>query len=200
VTKNKINKTIFRMKHGRNLGPSLSFSSSDSSGTFNLSPHKNIVLQDPQLKITIPIYLVIKDYTPITGNNSKAWENALISLRRGLLLLKTISFLNDPRILEWKSVLKVISDSVLNLKQNTKCDMTSHTRWSNIIQYLSRSRRFISWVKIMKALNVLKNEFPVISVQSKSVFDSIKELLEGNSRLALRNAKKWDEEMRELPS
>ena len=188
------------MKYGRNLGPSLSFSSSGSSGTFNLSPHKNIVLQDPRLKITIPIYLEINDYTPIAGNNSLAWENALISLRRGLLLLKTISFLNDPRILEWKSVLKVISDSVLNLKQNTNGDMTSHTRWANIIQYLSRSRRFISWVKIMKALNILKDEFPVISVQAKSVFVTIKELLEGNSRLALRNANKWDGEMREIPS
>ena len=188
------------MKHGRNVGPSLSFSSSDSSGTFNLSPYKNIVLQDPQLKITIPIYLVIDDYTPVSGNNSRAWENALISLRRGLLLLKTISFLNDPRILEWKSVLKVISDSVLILKQNTKCDMTSHTRWTNITQYLSRSRRFISWIKVMKALNILKDEFPIISVQSKSVFLSIKELLEGNSRLALKNAKKWDEELREIPA
>ena len=187
------------MKYGRNIGPSLSFSSSDSSGTFNLSPNKNIVLQDPQLKIEIPIYLVIDSYIPIMGNNSIIWKNALISLRRGLLLLKTISFLNDPRLLEWKAVLKVISDSIFILKQNTKGDMTSHTRWANINQYLSRSRRFISWIKIMKALNILKDEFPIIEVQSKSVFMTIKELLEGNSRLALKDTKKWDEELREIP-
>ena len=188
------------MKYGRKLGPSLSFSSSASSGTFNRNPYKNIVLQDPQLKIEIPIYLIIDDYTPITGNNSDAWNNALISLRRGLLLLKTLSLLNDPRLLEWKAVLKVISDSVTILKSNTRLDMTSQTRWANIHQYLSRSRRFISWIKIMKALNILKNEFPVVEVQSKSVFSSIKELLEGNSRLALRNTEKWDEELREIPT
>jgi hypothetical protein len=188
------------MKYGRNIGPSLSFSSSGSSGTFNLNPYKNIVLQDPQLKTEIPTYLVIADYTPISGNNSKNWDDALISLRRGLLLLKTISFLNDPRLLEWKAVLKVILESVTILKQNTKCDMTSHTRWANITQYLSRSRRFISWINVMKALNILKNEFPVIEVQAKSVFTSVKELLEGSSRLAIRNTQKWDEELREIPT
>ena len=128
------------MKYGRKLGPSLSFSSSASSGTFNRNPYKNIVLQDPQLKIEIPIYLIIDDYTPITGNNSDAWNNALISLRRGLLLLKTLSLLNDPRLLEWKAVLKVISDSVTILKSNTRLDMTSQTRWANIHQYLFVSR------------------------------------------------------------
>ena len=187
------------MKYGRNLGPSISFSSSNSSGTFNTRPYIYLVLQDNQLNIEIPIYLVIENYTSVTGNNSTAWENALISLRRGLLLLKTISFLNDPRLLEWKAVLKVISDSVSILKQNTTADMTSHTRWSNIHQYLSRSRRFVSWVKIMKALNILKNELPVIEVQSKSVFNSVKELLEGNSRLALKDPQKWDVELRDIP-
>lgn len=188
------------MKYGRKIGPSMSFSSSGSSGTFNLSPYKNIVLQDPQLKTEIPIYLEINDYISIKGNKSRIWDSALISLRRGLLLLKTVSFLNDPRLLEWKAVLKVISDSIYILKQNTKCDMTSHTRWANINQYLSRSRRFITWIKIMKALNILKDEFPIIAVQSKSVFMSIKELLEGNSRLALKDPKKWDEELREIPT
>ena len=188
------------MKYGRNLGPSISFSSTSSSGTFNTRPHKYLALQDPRLNITIPIYLNIDDYIPVTGNNSIAWDNALISLRRGLLLLKTLSFLNDPRLLEWKAVLKIIAESVNVLKENARGDMTSHTRWANIHQYLSRTRRFMSWIKIMKALNILKDEFPVIEVQSKSVFVSIKELLEGNSRLALRNSQKWDEELREIPN
>jgi hypothetical protein len=187
------------MKFGRNIGPSLTFSSSEESGTFNKTPHKSLVLQDPLLKTEIPKYLLIKDYTPVTGNNSATWDNALVTLRRGLLLLKTISFLNDPRLLEWKAVIKIIADSVIILKSNTKFDMTSHTRWSNILQYLSRTRRFVTWVKTMKALNILKNEFPVIETQSKSVFISIKELLEGNSRLALKDNKKWDEEMRNIP-
>ena len=188
------------MSYGRKVGPSISFSSSGSSGTFNTSPNIKIVLQDPQLKVEIPTYLIIHDYTPVAGNNSIIWENGLISLRRGLLLLKTISFLNDPRLLEWKAVLKVISDSVYMLKENTKDNMSSHTHWVNIHQYLSRSRRFISWVKTMKALNILKNEFPAIEAQSKSVFMSIKELLEGKSRSALKNNEKWDEELRKIPS
>ena len=187
------------MIYSRNVGPSLSFSSSNSSGTFNREPHKDLVLQDPRLKLEIPKYLIIENYTSITGNNTNSWNNGLVSLRRGLLLLKTLSLLNDPRLLEWKAVLKIISDSVGILKDNTKNNMTSHTRWSNITQYLSRTRRFMSWVKIMKALNVLKNEFPVIEVQSKSVFISVKELLEGNSRLALKDNKKWDEDMRNIP-
>ena len=187
------------MKFSRNIGPSLSFTSSEGSSTFNQTPNKYLALQDPRLGLEIPTYLLIKDYTPIKGNNSKNFNNSLISLRRGLLLLKTISFLNDPLLLEWKAVLKVITDSVSILKSNTKSDMTSHTRWSNISQYLSRTRRFVSWVKIMKALNILKDEFPIIEVQSKSVFMSVKELLEGNSRLALKDNKKWDEDMRLIP-
>jgi hypothetical protein len=187
------------MKYGRNVGPSVSFTSSDSSGSFNRTPNKHLVLQDPQLNIEIPIYVIIPIHTPISGNYTLLGKNSLISLRRGLLLLKTISFLNDPKLLEWKSVLKIISESIDRLKNNSRSDISSSARWDNIVKYLSRSRRFISWVKIMKALNILKDEFPEIEVQSKSVFNSIKDLLEGTSRLAIKNSKTWDEDMREIP-
>ena len=187
------------MNYNRNVGKSLSFSSSDNSGEFNRTPNIDLVLQDPRLKILIPKYLVIENYTAIKGNKSKIWDSNIISLRRGLLLLKTISFLNDPRKLEWLAVLKVIRDSLEALNQNTRDHVTSRDRWGNIVQYLTRTRRFLTWVKIMKSLNVLKNEFPEIEIQAKSVFLSIKELLEGNSRLAIRNNQNWDEELRIIP-
>ena len=187
------------MRFGRNLGKSLSFSSSENSEDFNRTPNINLVLQDPRLNIEMPIYFVIKNYPSIKGNNSVEWESSLISLRRGLLLLKTISFLNDPRKLEWLGVLKIIRDSVSVLKHNTRDDVTSAARWVNIVQYLTRSRRFLTWVKIMKSLNVLKNEFPEIEIQAKSVFMSIRELLQGNSRIAIRNNQKWDEDLRIIP-
>jgi hypothetical protein len=187
------------MEYRRKLGTALSFSSSDESGQFPTEPYKDYILQDPQINIEIPKFILCIEFEAIKGNKSKAWEINLISLRRGLLLLRVLAQLNDPGNLEWISVLKIIKTSVESLKTNTKDEISSIARWANITQYASRSRRFVTWIKIMKSLNILAGEFPFILDHAKKLHAQIKELLTGQTRLAKQNQVIWDEELRRIP-
>lgn len=187
------------MEYRRQLGKALSFSSSDESGEFQTEPYKDYILQDPQITLTIPKFILISDFEPIKGNNSKTWEINLISLRRGLLLLRVLAQLNDPGNLEWISVLKIVKIAIESLKSNSKDDVSSMARWSNITQYATRSRRFVTWIKVMNSLNVLAGEFPYILDHAKKLHAQIKELLTGQTRLAKQNQVIWDEELRRIP-
>jgi hypothetical protein len=192
------------MEYRRTLGKSLSFSSSEasssSSGTFQKEPYKSYILQDPSIKLTIPGFNIIANYEKIVGNDTKSWEINLISLRRGLLLLRILAQLNDPGNLEWISVIKIIKIAIEALNSNTKNNVDSVSRWSNIAQYLTRSRRFITWLKVCRALEILANEFPYVTDPASKLHDQIKELLTGQTRLAKLDSVKWDEELRKIPN
>ena len=188
-----------RMEYRRNVGIALSFSSSEESGQFPTEPYKDCILQDPQIMLNIPKFVLSLDFEPIKGNNSKSWDINLISLRRGLLLLKMLAQLNDPGNLEWISVLKIIKTAIESLSSNSKNEVSSRMRWSNITQYATRSRRFVTWFKILKSLNVLAGEFPDIIDQAGKLHAQIKELLTGQTRLAKQNQQTWDEELRRIP-
>jgi hypothetical protein len=192
------------MEYRRTLGKSMSFTSSEasssSSGTFQTEPYKGYILQDPSIKLALPVFNIISNYDRIIGNNTKAWEINLISLRRGLLLLRVLAQLNDPGNLEWISVIKIIKTSIEALNSNTNHVVNSTTRWSNISQYLTRSRRFITWLKISKSLEILANEFPYITDPALKLHSQIKELLTGQTRLAKLDSIKWDEELRKIPA
>jgi hypothetical protein len=191
---------LFRMEYGRKVGNAISFSSSDESGEFPLEPYKDCILQDPQIKIEMPVFVVSEKFEAIMGNNSKAWEINLISLRRGLLLLKVLAQLNDPGNLEWISVLKIIKTAVESLKENSiGKEVSSTARWANITQYATRSRRFVTWIKVMKSLNVLTGEFPYILDHARKLHAQIKDLLTGQTRLSIQNRTLWDEELRKTP-
>jgi hypothetical protein len=187
------------MEYRRQLGTAVCFSSSDESGEFPTEPYKDCILQDPQITLDIPKFTLSGDFEPIIGNNSKTWEINLISLRRGLLLLKVLAQLNDPGNLEWISVLRIVKISIESLKSNSKGEVSSTARWANITQYATRSRRFVTWLKIMKSLNVLAGEFPYILDHAKKLHIQIKELLTGQTRLAKQNQVIWDEELRRIP-
>ena len=187
------------MEFRRNVGASLDFSSSEESGQFPLEPYKDCILQDPQIKIQLPNFTQCTEFVPIKGNNSKSWDINLISLRRGLLLLRVLAQLNDPGNLEWISVLKIIKTAIESLKSNSKDEVSSTARWGNITQYATRSRRFITWIKIAKSLNILAGEFPYILDHAKKLHVQIKELLTGQTRLAKQNHTIWDEELRRIP-
>ena len=101
------------------IGPSMSFSSSESSG-FAARPYANYVLMDPRTNLDMPTYLLADEMEPIVGNNSRAWSLSIMSLRRGLLLLRTLSNLHDTNNLEMLGVLNIIRSSLENLKSNTQ--------------------------------------------------------------------------------
>ena len=188
------------MEYRRNLGKAMSFSSSEESGDFPAEPYKDCILQDPQINIEIPNFIISDKFEPIIGNSSKAWEINLISLRRGLLLLKVLAQLNDPGNLEWISVLKIVKTAIESLKANSKDKQVSSVeRWANITQYATRSRRFVTWIKVMKSLNILASEFPYILDHAKKLHVQIKELLTGQTRLSIKNRTLWDEELRKIP-
>jgi hypothetical protein len=147
----------------------------------------------------IPKFILSPDFEPIIGNNTRSWDIHLISLRRGLLLLKVLAQLNDPGNLEWISVLKIIKTAIESLGSNSKNEVLSRTRWSNITQYATRSRRFVRWVKIMQSLSVLAEEFPYITDHARKLHTQIKDLLTGQTRLAKQNQQIWDEELRRIP-
>jgi hypothetical protein len=188
------------MEYRRNLGKAISFSSSEESYEFPTEPYKNCILQDPQIDIEIPVFITSKKFEPIIGNDSKAWDINLISLRRGLLLLKVLAQLNDPGNLEWISVLKIVKTAVESLRANSRGkEVSSIARWANITQYATRSRRFVTWIKVMKSLNILAGEFPYILDHAKKLHVQIKELLTGQTRLSIQNRTLWDEELRKIP-
>ena len=187
------------MEYRRQLGNAVCFSSSDESGEFPTEPYKDCILQDPQITLVIPKFILSDDFEPIKGNNSDAWKINLISLRRGLLLLKVLAQLNDPGNLEWISVLKIIKISLESLKSNSKNEVSSTARWSNITQYATRSRRFVTWIKVMQSMNVLAGEFPYILDHARKLHIQIKELLTGQTRLAKQDQATWDEELRRIP-
>ena len=192
------------MEFRRAIGKSVSFTSSEasssSSGTFQTEPYRNYILQDPSIKLEIPGFNVIANYEKIIGNDTKAWEINLISLRRGLLLLRVLAQLNDPGNLEWIAVIKIIKTSIEALNSNTNQMVNSTTRWANISQYLTRSRRFITWLKISRSLEILANEFPYITDPAIKLHTQIKELLTGQTRLAKLDSGKWDGELRIIPT
>jgi hypothetical protein len=187
------------MEFRRKIGTALNFSSSDESDQFPTEPYKDCILQDPRITIEIPNFIQSAEFEPVRGNNSKSWEINLISLRRGLLLLRVLAQLNDPGNLEWISVLKIIKTAVESLKCSTTNQISSISRWANITQYATRSRRFVTWIKVMKSLNILAGEFPFILDHAKKLHDQIKALLTGQTRLAKLNQITWDEELRKIP-
>ena len=191
------------MEFKRTLGKSISFTSSEasyeSSGTFPTEPYRNYILQDPSIKLDLPPLNIWDHNSEIKGNNSESWNINLISLRRGLLLLRVLAQLNDPGNLEWISVIKIVKTSIEALNSNTNDVINSLSRWSNISQHITRSRRFITWLKVMRSLEVLTNEFPYIRDHAKKLHTQIKDLLTGQTRLAKLDNKKWDEELRRIP-
>jgi hypothetical protein len=188
------------MEYRRNLGNALSFSSSEESGEFSRDPYKDYILKDSQITIEMPVFTVATEFKPISGNDSMAWKINLISLRRGLLLLKMLAQLNDPGNLEWISVLKIVKTAVESLRANSiEKDVSSCARWGNISQYATRSRRFITWIKVMKSLNILAGEFPDTLEHARKLHVQIRELLTGKTRLAIQNQTMWDEELRKIP-
>ena len=187
------------MEFRRKIGVALNFSSSEESLQFPIEPYKDCILQDPHINLELPKFTQCPEFEPIKGNNSKSWDINLISLRRGLLLLRVLAQLNDPGNLEWISVLKIIKTSIESLKGNSRDDVSSAARWGNITQYATRSRRFVTWYKVMKSLNILSGEFPFILDHAKKLHIQIKELLTGQTRLAKQNQKIWDEELRRIP-
>ena len=188
------------MEYRRQLGIALTFSSSEESGEFPSNPYKDYILKDSQIAIEMPVFTVTTEFKPVTGNDSAAWKINLISLRRGLLLLKMLAQLNDPGNLEWISVLKIVKVAVESLKANSvEKDVSSCARWGNISQYATRSRRFVTWIKVMKSLNILAGEFPDTVEHARKLHVQIKELLTGQTRLAIQNQTIWDEELRKIP-
>jgi hypothetical protein len=161
--------------------------------------YSRYALKDPSLKILIPKYFIIKNFGKIIGDNSEDWKIAISAIRRSLLLLRTLGNLSDLGTIEWVPVLKMIKYSLEILKGHTNETIASYSHWENITQYVKRSRRFISWVKISKSLSLLANEFPELEQTIAPVYDKASQLLRGETRLALLNPITWEQEMKSIP-
>ena len=186
------------MNFERKVGRSVSFSSDESGQVISISFSK-YALKDPSLKTVIPKYMIIENFGRITGDNSSDWVQGINAIRRGLLLMRTLGNLSDLGTLEWVPVLKMIRNGLEILKNHTGEKINSCSHWENISQYVKRSRRFITWTKVARCLSLLANEFPEIEPTIAPVYDKIAQLLRGETRLAVQNPSKWEEEMKTIP-
>ena len=149
-----INIQTFRMEFPRQLGRSISLTSSEESGS-TINPYAGYICQDPKIKINMPNYIEMPDNSleiKLTDSESIRASN---SLRRGLYMLRVLSNVSDPELTEWTHSLKIIIESLDIIRAKTTQTISSTTRWKNILQYISRSRRFITWIKIMKSLSYI---------------------------------------------
>ena len=78
--------------------------------------------------------------------------------------------------------------------------LISSSRWDNIGKYLKRSRRVISWVKIMRAIGLLANEIPEVEPHTKALFMQMEKLMLGTTKFAIEDKTKWEEEMVKIPN
>jgi hypothetical protein len=186
------------MNFERNVGRKISFSSDESGQVICISLSK-YALKDPSLKTIIPKYMIIKNFGKITGDNSEDWVKGINAIRRGLLLMRTLGNLSDLGTLEWVPILKMIKNGLDILQSHTKEKINSCSHWENISKYVKRSRRFVTWVKVAKCLSLLANEFPEIEPTIAPVYDKVTQLLRGDTRLAVQNPTKWEEEMKTIP-
>ena len=187
------------MEFPRKIGKTVVMSSSEESTSSIFLGYHNLILQDPRINLKLPKFLLIGT-DDIKVNIPPTGLIHIHSMQRGLALIRVLANLNDVELTEWKHATKVVTDSLSNLKPLVKNEINSTERWVHIVQYMSRSRRFISWLKIMRAIPVLVDEFPMLRRESKKLFDVIKDLLVGKTPIARRNLGKWEEEMRKIPT
>jgi hypothetical protein len=189
---------IFRMEFPRPFVRQLSFSSSE--GSFLLFRNNStFVLNDPTLNIDMPTYVITDQMTEVTFAKNDVTRANIISLRRGLCFLKALAQVTNPGITEWHNVLNIIRVSLKELRLHTEQCLNSTSRWENIGIYLKRSRRVISWVKVMKNLGLLANEIPEIESHAKSLFEQLEKLMLGTTRFAAEDKIKWEEDMLTIP-
>ena len=175
-----------------------SFSSSENSISL-FRNNSTFVLQDPTLNIDMPTYAITDQMEPIIFENSDVTSVNLVSLRRGIVFLKALAQITNPGITEWSNIINIIRTSLKELRQKTKGCLNSSARWENIGIYLKRSRRVISWVKIMRALSLLGNEIPAIENHTKALFTQLEKLMLGTTKFAETDKLKWEEDMLTIP-
>jgi hypothetical protein len=188
----------FRMEFPRPHVRRCSFSSSENSFSLFRS-NSTFVLQDPTLNIDMPSYVITDQIDQIIFENSEVTTVNLVSLRRGIVFLKALAQITNPGITEWSSVINIIRTSLKELRQKTKMCLNSSSRWENIGIYLKRSRRVISWTKIMRALCLLGNEIPAIEHHTKALFIQLEKLMLGTTKFAEADKIKWEEDMLTIP-
>jgi hypothetical protein len=187
------------MEYPRKVGKIVSMSSSEESMREIYLSYEHLILQDPRIKLEFPTFVII-DCTSMKINFKPLGQIFENSMRRGLALIRVMAHLNDPELSEWTHSIKVVSESLNNLSPLTKTPIQSSARWRHILQFISRSRRFVTWIKIMRQLPLLGNEFPGLRKEAKLLFDQIKLLMVGKSNIAKKDLKKWDEDMRKIPT
>ena len=134
----------------------------------------------------------------IFDNNEITTVN-LTTLRRGLTFMKALAQITNPGYTEWSNVCHIIRTSLKALRQQTKMCLNASSRWENIGIYLKRSRRVISWVKIMRSMNLLGNEIPAVEQHTRSLFTQLEKLMLGTTKFAELDKIKWEEDMLTIP-
>ena len=176
----------------------LSFSSSE--GSFPLFRNNSTyVLQDPSLNLDMPDYVLSEQYEKIVFFENDVTNINLITLRRGLIFLKAVAHLSDPAYPEWSNIVNIIRSSLNELRLQSDMCLNSYSRWDNIGRYLKRSRRVISWYKIMRSLTLLANEIPAVEAHTKALFSQMEKLMLGTTKFAIEDKNKWEEEMVKIP-
>ena len=138
----------------RKVRSAISFTSSEGSG-LPINPYAGYICQDPSIKMEIPSLVILPPCEMQIIMNCVMKTRLLNTLRRGLILIRVLSNLNDPEITEWVHAIKVVTDTLDKIRTRTSVMIHSIDRWKNILCYITRSRRFVTWHKIMRHLGLL---------------------------------------------
>jgi hypothetical protein len=125
----------------------------------------------------MPSYVITDKMEKIIFEDSDITSVNLVSLRRGIVFLKALAQITNPGFTEWSNIINIIGLSLKELRQKTNMGLNSSARWENIGIYLKRSRRVITWVKIMRALSLLANEIPAIEQHTRALFNQLEKLM-----------------------